>query len=154
MRLAADMILVVHACFIAFVLFGLVLIWVGYARNWRWTQTWTLRLIHLAAIGMVIAQAYLKIVCPLTILENNLRLRAGQDAYTEAGFIEYWLHRAIFWHAPPWAFTAAYTAFGLLVVGTLILLPPRPHVVVGDAALIPSGGTPRDPAQREVEGLG
>jgi hypothetical protein len=130
MRLAADMILVLHAAFIAFVLFGLVLIWVGYARKWHWTQTWTLRLIHLAAIGFVILQAYLGIVCPLTTLENSLRLRAGQDAYTEAGFIEYWLHRAVFWHAPAWVFTVAYTAFGLLVIGTLILLPPRRRLLV------------------------
>jgi hypothetical protein len=80
---------------------------------------------HLAAIGLVVAQSYAGVACPLTTLENFLRTRAGQDPYGEGGFIQHWLHQVIFFTAPPWVFMLCYTLFALLVVGTLIVAPPR-----------------------------
>jgi heme A synthase len=124
-RLAADLVLIVHASFIAFVVLGLVLVWVGIAAGWQWTRNPWYRTLHLVAIAFVVLQAYLGIVCPLTELENALRLRGGQQAYEPAGFIQHWLHAMIFFTAPSWVFTLCYTLFGLAVVGTLILAPPR-----------------------------
>jgi hypothetical protein len=124
-RLAADLVLIAHTGFIAFVLFGLLLTWVGYFAGWNWTRGLTFRATHLAAIGFVVVQSFAGIVCPLTILENMLRERAGQAAYGDRGFIHHWLHNLIFFSAPPWVFTLCYTLFGLLVLGTLILSPPR-----------------------------
>ncbi|MCY3731194.1 MAG: DUF2784 domain-containing protein, partial [Rhodospirillaceae bacterium] len=54
-------------------------------------------------------------LCPLTVWENELRRRAGQLDY-QAGFVQHWLHRVLFFEAEPWVFTAIYTAFGALVV--------------------------------------
>lgn len=34
----ADLVLVVHVAFIAFVIFGLVLVWVGGWRRWGWVR--------------------------------------------------------------------------------------------------------------------
>jgi hypothetical protein len=127
-RLAADLVLIVHAMFIAFVVLGLVLVWMGYFLKWEWTRSWVFRLAHLAAIGLVVVQAYLGVDCPLTILENRLRVAAGQDPYGDAGYIAYWLHRVIFFQASPWVFTVCYTAFALLVIGTFIVAPPRRRV--------------------------
>ena len=124
-RIAADLVLIFHTGFIAFVILGLVLTWLGYFLKWDWTRRWIFRAVHLAAIGYVVLQSYLGIVCPLTMLENNLRVRAGQDPYGNAGFIAYWLHHVIFFTAPTWVFTVCYTVFGLLVVGTFVLAPPR-----------------------------
>jgi hypothetical protein len=124
-RLAADFVLITHAGFIAFVLLGLVLTWVGYFAGWRWVRSFGFRATHLAAIAFVVIQAYFGIVCPLTSFENNLRERAGQVAYGERGFIHHWLHNLIFFDAPSWVFTLCYTLFGLLVLGTLVLAPPR-----------------------------
>jgi hypothetical protein len=72
-----------------------------------------------------VVQSYFGMVCPLTTLENYLRVSGGQDAYTEAGFIQDWLHRLIFFRAQPWVFTLCYTLFGLLVVATMWFAPPR-----------------------------
>jgi hypothetical protein len=124
-RLAADAVLLLHTCFIAFVVLGLLVIWLGYFLRWRWTRNLVFRLAHLAAIALVVFQAYLGIKCPLTNLENHLRIAAGQDPYGDAGFIAHYLHRIIFFSAPPRVFTLCYTAFALLVIGTLILAPPR-----------------------------
>jgi hypothetical protein len=127
-RLAADVVLIVHALFIAFVLLGLLITWVGYFRSWEWTRRWGFRLAHLAAIGLVVVQSYLGVNCPLTDFENSLRISAGQNPYGDSGYIAYWLHRVIFFSAPPWVFTICYTAFALLVIGTFIVAPPRRRV--------------------------
>src|SRR5688572_13252047 len=95
-RFAADLILVLHTAFIAFVLVGLVLVFIGMGRGWEWTRNVWFRVAHLAAIAYVVVQALFGMVCPLTDLENALRVRGGQDPYAEAGFIQYWLHRVIF----------------------------------------------------------
>jgi hypothetical protein len=127
-RIAADAILILHTLFIAFVLFGLVLIWIGYFRSWTWTRGVAFRVAHLCAIGYVVLQSYGRIACPLTILENNLRIRGGQEPYSHNGFIADWLHRLIFFSAPSWVFTVCYTAFALLVIGTLVFAPPRSRI--------------------------
>ena len=124
-RLLADLVLIGHAAFIAFVLLGLILVLLGIWWRWSWTRNGWFRAAHLAAIAFVVVQAYLGIVCPLTTLESWLRVRGGQDAYTQAGFIQDWLHRLIFFSAAPWVFTLCYTLFGLLVVATLWWSPPR-----------------------------
>ena len=124
-RIFADVVLIVHAGFIAFVVLGLLVIWIGYFRSWQWTRRWSFRLAHLIAIAIVVGQAYIGMVCPLTDLENHLRVRAGQDPYGDAGYIAHWLHRVIFFEAQPWVFTLCYTAFALLVIGTFIVAPPR-----------------------------
>ena len=124
-RLTADAILIAHAAFIAFVVGGLLLVWIGYFLRWNWTRRWTFRIAHLLAIVYVVLQTYAGVHCPLTDLENRLRIAGGQDPYAEAGFIAHWLHRLIFFSAPPWVFAVCYTFFALLVIGTFILAPPR-----------------------------
>lgn len=115
--LLADAVLVVHALFVAFVVVGQVVILAGLALGWAWVRGWRFRVAHLVAIGIVVGQAWLGVLCPLTILENALRARAGEAGYGTS-FIQYWLHRVIFYEAEPWVFTAAYTAFGALVLAT------------------------------------
>lgn len=141
-RIGADAVLIVHTAFIAFVLFGLIVTWIGIFCRWRWVRGFWFRATHLLAIGFVVVQSYCHIVCPLTVLENNLRQRGGQDAYGERGFIVYWLHHLIFFDAPSWVFTVCYTIFGLLVIGTLIFAPPmRPKFMIRE---IPPSRTPRE----------
>ena len=124
-RVFADLVLILHTAFIAFVLVGLILTWLGIFLRWRWVRGFSFRAAHMAAIAYVVVQALFGIVCPLTIWENQLRVRAGQTAYDDRGFIHHWLHNLIFFDAPSWVFTLCYTVFGLLVLGTLILAPPR-----------------------------
>ncbi len=123
-HLLADLILLLHAGFTAFVVLGLVLILFGGAMYWRWVRNRWFRLVHLAAILMVVAQAWLGIVCPLTTLENFLRHRAGQSGY-ELGFIADRVQPLIFFDAPGWVFSLAYTVFGFLVLASFWLVRPR-----------------------------
>ncbi|MBT8443044.1 MAG: DUF2784 domain-containing protein [Gammaproteobacteria bacterium] len=114
-RLLADAILLVHFAFVAFVVVGFLLIVVGLIAHWKWVRNRTFRIAHLCAIGVVVAQAWLGVICPLTVWENELRRRAGQDAYAET-FVQHWLHELLFYDAEPWVFTAIYTVFGAVVL--------------------------------------
>ena len=113
--LLADAMLVIHFAFVVFVVFGFLLILVGLLARWSWVHNRAFRITHLAAIGIVVLQAWFDRICPLTIWENELRHRAGASAYTET-FVEHWLHKILFYQAEPWVFTTIYTVFGALVL--------------------------------------
>lgn len=123
-RVAADMVLIVHVAFIAFVVLGLLLTLVGGVFGWGWVRQPWFRLVHLMAIGVVVVQAWLGVMCPLTVWESRLRQAAGQPVY-EQGFIADWLQPVIFFDAEPWVFTLAYSVFGALVVLSFWLVPVR-----------------------------
>ena len=123
-QLLADLVLATHAALVMFVIGGLAAILVGNFRGWRFVNAWWFRAAHLAAIAVVAAQAWLGITCPLTTLESALRVKAGGAAY-ETSFIEYWLTRLLYYDAPAWVFTAAYTLFGLAVAAAWWRFPPR-----------------------------
>lgn len=121
-RVLADSVVAFHAAYIAFVVFGLIAILAGYAAGWRWVRNLYFRAAHLAAILLVCIEAVVGVACPLTTLENALRLRAGGVGYP-GEFIGYWLDWIIFYNAPPWVFTAIYLGFGALVLATFWLVP-------------------------------
>jgi hypothetical protein len=123
-RLLADVVLVLHLGVVAFVVGALLLIVLGSRRGWTWVTGLGFRLAHLAAIGVVVVQAWLGATCPLTTLESWLRVQAGAAGY-ERGFIEHWVTQLLFWDAPPWVFALGYTGFGLLVALAWWFLPPR-----------------------------
>ena len=121
--LAADGLLLLHALFIAFVVFGLIFIITGFVKQWRWVRNPWFRFAHLGAIGIVVLQSWLNITCPLTIWENNLREQAGEATYA-GSFIQHWLHKLIYYQAETWVFTLTYTVFAALVVLAWCLAPP------------------------------
>ncbi len=122
--LLADGVLILHASYVLFVIGGQALIVAGWIRHWRWTRNGWFRWLHLGAIGFVVAEAWLGVRCPLTVLENYLREPAGGVLY-EMSFIGHWLDRLLFYDAPEQMFTMIYTLFGLLVLVTLVMYPPR-----------------------------
>ncbi len=121
--LAADAVLLVHALFVAFVVLGLLAVLVGGFLGWRWVRNPWFRGAHLAAIGVVVLQSWLGVICPLTTWEMALRDRAG-DATYQGAFIAHWVESLLYYRAPAWVFIAIYTAFGALVVASWFLVPP------------------------------
>jgi polyferredoxin len=123
-RVLADVVVVLHAAYVAFVVFGELAILLGIVLRWTWIRNRTFRLLHLSAILVVVLEAWCGITCPLTTWENWLRSQAGQTV-EEGDFIGRWLHHALFYRAEPWVFTTIYSVFGALVILSLILAPPR-----------------------------
>ena len=124
-QLLAGAVLILHFSVIVFVVGGLVAVVVGNLRKWAWVNRLWFRAAHVGAIGFVVAESWLDIPCPLTTLEAWLRARAGAATYSQGGFIEYWLQRALSYEVPPWVFAFADSAFGLLVIAAWWYFPPR-----------------------------
>ena len=120
----ADLVLATHVAFIGFVVIGLVLIWMGHFSGWEWVRGLKFRVLHLLAILVVVAQAWVGVICPLTTLEQQLRLRGDSVSYS-GSFIAHWLQQLIFFDAEPALFTAGYTLFAGLVAGSWWICRPR-----------------------------
>jgi hypothetical protein len=122
--LAADTLLVIHVLFVCFVIGGLLLILLGKPLRWAWVRNPWFRLVHLAAIGVVVAQSWLGMICPLTTWEMFFRERAG-DAVYAGTFVSHWLEAILYYQAPPWVFAVSYTAFAAAVIASWIWVRPR-----------------------------
>lgn len=120
----ADFVLLIHFAIVLFVVGGLLLIVFGNLLRWPWVNHWWFRVLHLLAISVVVFESWLGIECPLTTLENWLRLQAGQGVY-EGSFIQHWVHGVMFYEAPGWVFALAYTLFALVVVAAWWRWPPQ-----------------------------
>ncbi len=122
-QLLADAVLALHFAVVTFVVGGLALVIIGNLRNWWWVNAFCFRLAHLGAIAIVVAEAWLGAICPLTTLEMWLRAHARATTYF-GSFIEHWVQRVLYYEAPSWVFVLGYSLFGLLVVATWLYFPP------------------------------
>lgn len=78
--LLADLVVVLHLAFVLFVLFGGLL-----------TVKWPRALwLHLPAMAWGCIIEFTGLVCPLTPLENRLRMQAGESGY-QGDFLSRWL---------------------------------------------------------------
>lgn len=98
----ADLVLVVHLAFVAFVVLGGFLV-LRYPR---------LAWIHIPAAIWGVLIEFAGWVCPLTPLENSFRARGGEAGYG-GGFIEHYLIAALY--------PAGLTREVQLVLGTIVL---------------------------------
>jgi Protein of Unknown function (DUF2784) len=89
-RLLADAVLVFHALFIAFAVFGgLITVW----QRGKAYRFWLC--VHLACVAWAATVVIMGWACPLTPLEQSLRQAAGQQGY-QSSFIEHYLLAAIY----------------------------------------------------------
>ena len=123
-RFLADVVVVLHAAYVAFIVFGLVAVLVGFFLGWQWVRNFWFRAIHLGLIGFAIVQTAIDLSCPLTTLEQDLRDKAGQATYT-GDFIGHWVHELMFYEVPPYAFLVVYCLFGAAVLAAFIWIPPQ-----------------------------
>lgn len=95
-HLLADLVFVLHLCFIIFVIGGGFLVW-----EWRWVA-----FLHIPAAVWGLAIEFLNAPCPLTPLEQLLLNRAGEAAY-RGGFIDHYIVPLIYPEANPRFFLEA-----------------------------------------------
>jgi len=120
----ADALLVLHFLIAAFIVAGLVLVWIGAAletqASWGWIRNPWFRYLHLAAIVFVAIEALLGFACPLTIWEDLLRGGARPES-----FVGRWVQRLLYFRAPEWLFTTLYAAWAAATLVTLRIVPAR-----------------------------
>ena len=102
-RVLADLVVGVHALFVAFVVVGGLLV-----LRWPWVAA-----LHVPAAVWGALIEFQGWICPLTPLENALRAAAGQAGY-RGGFIEHYLL--------PVLYPAGLTRSVQLVLGALVIV--------------------------------
>jgi hypothetical protein len=117
---AAEAILFFHVGVILFNLFGLVAIPLGAWRRWGFVRVAWWRLLHVAALAAVAAQALLGRACFLTLWQSAL---AG-DAGRSPPLVMRWVDAVVFWPLPLWFFAALYTLVFAYVLILLWQVPP------------------------------
>jgi hypothetical protein len=101
-RAGADLVVVVHLLFIGFIVGGAFL-------SWRWPLTvWA----HIPAVVYGALVEFASFTCPLTLLENDLHLRAGEAGY-RGGFISHYLVKVIY---PPGLTREMQIGLGVLLL--------------------------------------
>ena len=84
-RVAADLVVILHLLFIAYVMIGGFLVLLH--RAWG--------IVHLPAVVWAAMIEFKGWICPLTPLENWLRLKGGREIFKE-GFVEHYLMPVIY----------------------------------------------------------
>lgn len=102
-RIAADLIVLLHLAFILFVGLGALL-----CLRWKW-MAW----LHLPAAAWGAAIEFRQGICPLTPLEQRLRLAAGDAGYA-GGFVDHYLL--------PIIYPAGLDAYVQYALGTLVVV--------------------------------
>ena len=124
-RWLADLVLVVHFSFVAFVIVGFVVIWAGFCLQRPFIRNFYFRLAHILAMSLVLLESLGGVTCPLTAWEGRLRLLAGEGQHYAGSFIQHWLHRIMFFEFSESTFTVIYVLFFALIVATFWFIPPR-----------------------------
>jgi hypothetical protein len=102
--LAADLLVLLHLAFIVFVVLGGLLVW-------RW---WRVVFLHLPASVWGVLLEFNGWQCPLTPLEQQLRVAAGEAGYS-GGFIAHYLLPVIYPAGLTPAFQVALGTAALLI---------------------------------------
>jgi hypothetical protein len=122
--LLADLLAALHLAVVLFVILGQAAILVGGILHWRWVRDMRFRLLHLAVIVFVAVQGMFDRICPLTIWENELRERAGQEGL-EGTFVGRLARDILFVDVPQRTLNRYYVAFALIVLASFWMVKPR-----------------------------
>ena len=101
-RVAADAVVLLHLAFIVFVVLGGVFVF-----RWTWVAG-----LHVPALLWGAFVELFGVVCPLTPLEQSLRIAAGEQGYS-GGFIERYIVAAIY---PAGLTPSMQVAMGIFVI--------------------------------------
>ena len=119
--LLAEAVLAAHLAIILFNLFGLIVVPLGAARGWRFVHVAWWRVLHLALLAAVAAQALAGRACFLTVWQSEI---AG-GAANPVPLIMGWVDRLIYWRLPIWVFAVLYALVFGYALALLWLAPLR-----------------------------
>lgn len=123
-RLLADFLVAIHFLWIIFMLagFGLTL-WGMFLKrkilDWFWFRT-----LHLAGIVYVGALSLQGKLCPLTIWENQLRVKAEPTSTYSGSFIIHYIEKLVYPEVNPLLLQVATITLGVFTILAYILAPP------------------------------
>jgi hypothetical protein len=124
-KIFADAIIVVHFLYILFMLLGFLL--TGYALFFRekFFDRWLFRSLHLLGIFYVVSLNILGKYCPLTILENELRLKYEAYSVYSGSFIIHYLEKLVYPDVNPLVIQIPTVFLAIFTIVVFIVRPPK-----------------------------
>jgi len=116
----AEAVLAVHLAITLFNVFGLIAVPVGAAYGWRFVRVGWWRILHIALLAAVAAQAVLGRACFLTLWQAA----ASEAAAAPAPLIVRGVNRLIYWPLPVWIFAVLYVVVFGYALALFWLFPP------------------------------
>ena len=123
-KILADAIIVVHFLFILFMLLGFLLTIYAVLFREKFFDWWLFRSLHLLGIFYVASLSILGKYCPLTILENELRLRYGVSAVYSGSFIVHYLEKLVYPDVNPLVIQIPTVFLAIFTIVVFIIKPP------------------------------
>ena len=124
MHLLANLVAVVHIGYFLFIVLGTLAILCGPRLGWMWVRNLPFRLLHIAAVYVVLIEEVFRIDCPLSVVQWGLRSAGGggQEATEGLGGI---LDGLLFRTIPGWALDGLYWSTGVGLLVLLYVVPPN-----------------------------
>ena len=123
--LLADMVVVFHFLYVLFAVGGEAIILVGALSRRTFVRNVPFRVSHLVSVVIVMFEAVIGMICPITELEYSLRRLAGQRVEEDITFVGRLIRLLVYYDFPHWVFMVLYAGFGIVVTLTYILLPTQ-----------------------------
>ncbi len=122
-RILADILLVVHLAWIAFMLWGFVL---TVRAFWKpaFFDRWLFRSLHLAGILFVGIWELIGRYCPLTVWEYDLRRLHDPSTDYPGSFIIGWIERLVYPNVDPLVVTVPTIGIALFTLVMFVVKPP------------------------------
>jgi len=124
-KIFADAIIVVHFLFILFMLFGFLLTLYAVFFRQKFFDRWLFRVLHLVGIFYVVSLSILGKYCPLTLLENQLRLRHEAYSVYSGSFIVHYLERLVYPDVNPLVIQIPTVFIAIFTIVVFIIRPPK-----------------------------
>ena len=123
-KILADAVIVVHFLFILFMLLGFLLTAYALVFRQKFFDWWLFRSLHLLGIFYVSSLSILGKYCPLTILENGLRLRYEVTSVYSGSFIVNYLEKLVYPDVNPLLIQIPTVFLAIFTIVVFIIKPP------------------------------
>ncbi len=126
LHFAALAVLYFHSAVVLFNVFWLIAVPLGAWFGWQFVRSFGWRILHLAALVIVAAQAAAGRLCFLTLIQNELQAASG--GATPPSPLTRIIMDVIYWPLPGWVFAPLYMlALGFAAYLWFAVPPRRPR---------------------------
>jgi hypothetical protein len=123
-KILPDAIIVLHFLFIVFMLLGFLLTLYSIFFGHKFFDRWLFRSLHLLGIFYVASLSIMGKFCPLTILENELRLKYEASSAYSGYFTVHYLERLVYPDINPLVIQIPTVFLAIFTIVVFIIRPP------------------------------
>ncbi len=124
-KILADTVVITHLIWIIFMIVGFVMTFYSLAvKNKKFFDRWLFRTIHFLGILYVSVLSLLGKYCPLTVWENNLRIKYDPGLVYPGSCMVHYIQKLVYPNIDPQIINLATIFIAVFTLAVFILKPP------------------------------